>query len=510
MQEEQHPSASPTLHIYLLGDFRLIYDGQALTTVDTARMQSLLAYLVLHRKAPQSRQHLAFLLWPDSTDRQARTNLRKQVHYLRHALPEHARYLHADAKTLGWVPDAPFRLDVAEFESALDQAGHPVDAGSAQAVLEQAVTSYVGDLLPSCYDEWIFPARERLYQRYTQALEQLIESLEGQRDYPAAIRYSQRLLQHDPLHEAAHRRLMRLYVWSGQRAAALDLYTAFQRVLKEELGVPPDASTTELYTAVQAGAELPPSPEWTVGPVSAPVPARHNVPIQLTPFVGREDVLAKIDGRLRDNGCRMLTLVGPGGSDKTHLALETAAAQVDANRYEHGIFFVPLAPVNSVETVVPTVARILDFRFYEGVPPLQQLLDFLRAKSVLFVMDNCEQLLTPSLSSSAEPEQEGNLAGLFTDVLRVSPGVKAPFMLFRLRILIASHSPLDGERTTFPASIPAMPPVPPAGAGSLAPPTAQVRYRAIDPALHWGMLCTTRRFARALGHACVLSLSSEV
>jgi DNA-binding SARP family transcriptional activator len=56
------------LHIHLLGDFRLDYDGTVLTTVNTVRLQSLLAYLVLHRHTPQSRSHLAFLLWPDSTE----------------------------------------------------------------------------------------------------------------------------------------------------------------------------------------------------------------------------------------------------------------------------------------------------------------------------------------------------------------------------------------------------------------------------------------------------------
>jgi DNA-binding SARP family transcriptional activator len=64
----------------LLGDFRLVYGNELVTSVGTARLQALLAFLVLHRDTPQSRQHLAFLFWPDSTEAQARNNLRQALH----------------------------------------------------------------------------------------------------------------------------------------------------------------------------------------------------------------------------------------------------------------------------------------------------------------------------------------------------------------------------------------------------------------------------------------------
>ena len=118
---------TPTLHIALLGDFRLDYDDEPVTTVNTPRLQSLLAYLALRHHTPQSRQHLAYLLWPDSTEAQARTNLRKHIHHLRRALPEPDCFLHTDMKTLGWQPEAPFTLDAAEFECALDQAERAQD-----------------------------------------------------------------------------------------------------------------------------------------------------------------------------------------------------------------------------------------------------------------------------------------------------------------------------------------------------------------------------------------------
>lgn len=104
----------PTLHMRLLGDFSLVYGDDLVPGVHTHRLHSLLAYLVLHGDAPQLREHLAFLFWPGSSEPQARNNLRQVLHQLRQLLPDAAHFLHADATTLRWRPEAPFQLDVAE------------------------------------------------------------------------------------------------------------------------------------------------------------------------------------------------------------------------------------------------------------------------------------------------------------------------------------------------------------------------------------------------------------
>jgi DNA-binding SARP family transcriptional activator len=106
----------PTLHILLLRDFVLRADAQPLTAFDLPRLRALLAYLTLHRDAPQSRAHLAFPLWPDSPERQTRTNLRMPLHRVRQALPAAEHFLHADGQVVQWRADAPWTLDVAEFE----------------------------------------------------------------------------------------------------------------------------------------------------------------------------------------------------------------------------------------------------------------------------------------------------------------------------------------------------------------------------------------------------------
>ena len=106
----------PNLHLRLLGDFRLIYADRQVSSLNTIRLQSLLAYLVLHRDVPQQRQYLAFLFWPDTTEIQAHNNLRQLLYQLRQVFPAVEHFLSADKYTLHWHPITPFHLDVAEFE----------------------------------------------------------------------------------------------------------------------------------------------------------------------------------------------------------------------------------------------------------------------------------------------------------------------------------------------------------------------------------------------------------
>src|SRR5713101_8189790 len=241
---------APTLHIRLLGDFSLFYNDRQVTSLNTTRLQSLLAYLVLHRDVPQHRQHLAFLFWPDATEAQARNNLRQLLHQLRQAFPDVEHFLSADAHMLHWHPVTPCYLDVAAFEQTLtlaDAATRENDQRALQDALEQADSLYRGELLPGCYDEWILPERDRLRQRHRQVLEQLLRLFEVQGDNVTAIRYAQRLIGLDPLSEDLYRRLMRLFALNNDRASALHVYHTCVTTLQRELGVDPDPATREAY-----------------------------------------------------------------------------------------------------------------------------------------------------------------------------------------------------------------------------------------------------------------------
>src|ERR1700750_2173343 len=133
----------PVLRARLLGPMDLQLGEQQLLRA-SARAESLLAYLLLHRDVPQPRQRLAFLLWPDSAEGQAHTNLRKVLHTLRGALPDADNVIEVGPRTLRLRPDAPLWLDVEQFERAV-----------ARGRLEEAVRLYAGELMEGRYDEWL-------------------------------------------------------------------------------------------------------------------------------------------------------------------------------------------------------------------------------------------------------------------------------------------------------------------------------------------------------------------
>ena len=136
-----------SLHIQLLGEFNVAIDGVSVSGLNSARIQSLLAYLLVNRAVPQSRQQLAFLFWPETSDSQAQTNLRQLLHTLRRRLPAVADALLVDERTIRWHADAPLHLDVAEFEAALARAKQMV--GNERLIaLEEAAAVYRGALVP--------------------------------------------------------------------------------------------------------------------------------------------------------------------------------------------------------------------------------------------------------------------------------------------------------------------------------------------------------------------------
>jgi hypothetical protein len=117
--------------------------------------------------------------------------------------------------------------------------------------------------------------------------------------------------------------------------------------------------------------------------------ARHNLPSQPTSFIGRENEIAEIVALLDNPACRLLTLVGPGGSGKTRLAIE-AVQQVEP---DDGMFFVPLQPLSSAENIVTTIIDVLPLQLHGEADPQQQLLDYLRERHMLLILDNFEHLL---------------------------------------------------------------------------------------------------------------------
>ena len=142
----------------------------------------------------------------------------------------------------------------------------------------------------------------------------------------------------------------------------------------------------------------------------APQPiGKHNLPPQPTPFIGRESEIANIINRITDDQCRLLTLVGAGGIGKTRLAIESVLNLSD-DQFEHGIFYVPLAPITVAENIVTTVINVLGIVIGDDGTPQEELIKFLSRRHLLLVIDNFEHVL------------DG--VDLVADILNSTPNVK--------------------------------------------------------------------------------------
>jgi DNA-binding SARP family transcriptional activator/predicted ATPase len=298
------------LTLTLLSAFQLI-DGEIQVIFEQARLSELIAYIALHRHQPMSRQSLAFLLWPDSSEGQARTNLRNLLFKLRSAWPRSEEFLTVSRTEISWKDEHPFSIDVIEFENALAASAKVTNPKQREANLRQALVLYKGDLLPDLYEDWALKERERLRGLFLQAVEALVLLLEDQRRYDEAIAEAQRLLQADPLQETSHRHLMRLLAANGDRAAALRAYHACASILEHELDVHPGAATQEIYNRLLNLETVKPL-------VQSPL-------AQTTPLVGRlPEWMQLITAwqEARQGKARFVVISGEAGIGKTRLAEE--------------------------------------------------------------------------------------------------------------------------------------------------------------------------------------------
>lgn len=394
-----------TLRIHLLGQFRLDYAGETVTAVNSDRLRSLLAYLVLHRHAHIPRRHLAFTLWPDSTEAQAQTNLRKLLYQLRRALPDAGRFVDGDHVAVWWQRDAPFSLDVADMEVALGVARHAADPQAALAALEGAIDLYRGDLLPGLYDDWLVPERERLRQAFLGGVAEAVRRRMEAGDDATALRCAEQLLHFDPMREETYRDLMLLHARAGNHAAVRVIYQACVATLRDQFGVEPSPATVDSFAEALATSRSP----APAGPHPAQAAVPHNLPAALTSFVGREADMVTLLRYLTDPVTRLVTLTGTGGVGKTRLALQTAHALLD--EFPDGVFWVDLAALTDPALVASAVAQTLEVREMGEGSLVAAIQRHLRQRRALLVLDNFEHVL--------------DAATLIVDVLIAAPLVKA-------------------------------------------------------------------------------------
>jgi len=397
---------------------------------------ALLAYLAVSGQ-PHSRDTLVTLLWPEADAIQGRSGLRRALSELRQAFGP--RILETSEGCVALASGA-LRVDVLQFRDHLARVtahahGEGVLCPACLTALREAVELARGDFLAGFslrdteeFDAWQTFTTEALRLQFASALEQLATGLAMQQQHAVALPYARRWLALDPLHEPAYRLLMRLYAATGDRAAAARQYEQCVHTLAAELGIAPAPETTALHTSLLL--DLPAAEP----PVARPV---HNLPPDVTPFIGREAQLAQVAARLADPACRLLTVLGAGGMGKTRLALEAARRAVD--RFPQGVCFVDLAPLTTAEQLAGTILVTLGLGEYGARGADVRLLEYLADRRMLLVLDNYEHLL------AGEGPDRRDGYGLVTRVLKEAPQVKL-LVTSRARLNVAAEwlEPLEG------------------------------------------------------------------
>ena len=399
------------LRLYLLGSLRLFEDDTPLNLAVPPKTLHLLAYLLLHRRAALTRDQLAFALWPDRTDADARGQLRRYLYRLRQFLPD-GPWLITHGEQVHWNTAAAYWLDIEEFERL--SCGGPEQ-------LETALKLYTDDLLIDLYEDWVIIEREQLRERYLEGQQRLLEHYRDQRDYNRAIACGLLILQREPFRENIVRELMQLRVAAGDRNRALEDYRQFQQRVVEELGVQPLPETTADYEQLRLVAMPADVPRLQRVPRDIR-PRLVNVPAPLTRLFGREAELAAVCELLQSVPCnaRLVTLTGAGGTGKTRLAQAVAQRLAQHSAvFSDGLYYVSLSSLTSPDFVLPAIAKVLDV-LENGERSLNDAVKAaLRHKDLLLILDNFEHLL--------------EAAPLVTDLMTVSAD---------LRVLVTSREVL--------------------------------------------------------------------
>lgn len=308
----------------------------------------LLTYLAL--EGTTHRSVLAGLLWPETDEAAARSNLRQIIHRLRRAAG-HTLLVGDDLLALS----PQVQTDLAQLELAAFEGQHPL------------VLSLWGEVLggfdfDDCPDflEWLTARRERLLQMRLSALEALSEAAQRAGDLRAALRHAQERLELEPLSEVTHRRVIRLHYLLGDRAAALRAFGACEEVLRRELGVRPMPQTLALVQEIQSQQTLSADPPLSVG-----LPLAVQRPPQL---VGRQAAWKALEAAW--NAGQTVFLAGPGGIGKSRLAEDFLRSKGSYHLFE----------AQEGDSAIPYAALLRAYRRLLRTYPQLVLADWVRAE----------------------------------------------------------------------------------------------------------------------------------
>jgi predicted ATPase/DNA-binding SARP family transcriptional activator len=366
----------------ILGPLEVAAEDGAPVAVGGPKPRALLAALLVQPGSVVSTDRLIEAAWGDEPPADALNALRAYVSRLRAALGPRVRLSH---RAPGYVLDvADGELDAAQFVRLLGAARAHRAAGEHDRVvhtLDAALALWRGDALAEFADlDFAVSEVIRLNDLRLAAIEERIDvllHLDRDREVVAEL---DGLVRRFPFRERLAVQLMRGLYRSGRQTEALAVYQQLRGRLVGELGVEPSEQAQELHRQVLAhDPSLRPSRGATGG----------NVPRRATSFVGRGAELARLAAAT--GSAPLVTLTGVGGVGKSRLALE--AAERDRARFPDGVWLCELAPLANTRSVGHAVAAALGVQQRHGLSIEQTVIEYLRARTLLLVLDNCEHVL---------------------------------------------------------------------------------------------------------------------
>ena len=310
------------LSLTLLGGFEARIGAETISLPRKA--QALVAYLALAPSATHTRAKLAALLWGDSSEDDARNNLRQVLFRTRRALGSASEILTISGELVG-LDQAAVESDVAMVRRLLasrDERGLRAAADLCRGRLLDGM-----DVGEPEFEEWLAGEREAAHNLAVSALRTLIEREELRQSPDGVVAAGLKLLALDPLQEPAHRALMRALATQGRRAGALRQYQICVDVLQRELQTEPEAATKALYRELLGEASSLPRAltfESMPAPTEAPGVARP-------PLIGRTGALRILGAHLDEalgGGGRLAAVFGEAGVGKTRLVEELSGHAV--------------------------------------------------------------------------------------------------------------------------------------------------------------------------------------
>ncbi len=310
------------LTVTLLGEQAVVDTATGEVRTRASRTIALLAYLVAHAGAPQSRNRIAGTFWPESSDAQALTNLRRELHQLRQVLGDDEGTLDVTSTHLCWTPGAGCRVDLADFLREHTEAARQAAAGRDEAAVEhglKALEHYGGELLPGMADEWLLDLRAELARSCVATCDLVCAAAVRSGRPTVAVPAARRRVVVAPLEESGYRMLMELQARAGDRADAITTYHRCASVLEQELGVDPDPATTRVLDRI-LGRSL----RQASGTAQDGLPPRPRQPA----LVGRKaemEALLEAWQRVVRGRSGVVLLHGPAGVGKSRLVSELVA-----------------------------------------------------------------------------------------------------------------------------------------------------------------------------------------